>query len=221
MATNQGVVGSNPAGRATFQNATFGWHLHFCLSPEQANCLACVQDLKGIGHARSTARSRRAGVAGRDHSLPGAPHFKMPPSGGICISRSAPPLARAGFGGIRCSGFRLARREAKQLASRNPALALPGAPHFKMPPSGGICISRSAPPRKQEQDLAESDAADSGLRGQPPSKKGPLKQAPLASGNPSSEGYFSSPSKNDHCKAWRYASCWLFAEAEWPPSMFS
>jgi hypothetical protein len=42
-------------------------------APERANSLARVQESKGDGDALSEAKSRRAGVAGRDRILPGAP----------------------------------------------------------------------------------------------------------------------------------------------------
>jgi hypothetical protein len=42
------------------------------LRPERANSLARGQVSKGDGDALSEAKSRRAGVAGRDRILPGA-----------------------------------------------------------------------------------------------------------------------------------------------------
>jgi hypothetical protein len=45
----------------------------FFFAPERANSLVHGQEPKGDGDALSEAKSRRAGVAGRDRILPGAP----------------------------------------------------------------------------------------------------------------------------------------------------
>ena len=86
-------------------NATIGWR--FCFSPEQANSLACVQDSKAIGDARSEARSRRGGVAGRDRVHPLSPgHVPVLPEstaldsgvcGIVCAQAHTTQLRRRSF----------------------------------------------------------------------------------------------------------------------------